>query len=143
MFIDASAIVAILAREPDAARFINAIETARAPLFTSPLAVFEASIALARIKTVDAKPHSETIMQAKKVVLAFMIANSILEIEISAAIGQRAIIAAARYGKITGHRADLNFGDCFAYAAAQAQSLPMLFKGNDFAQTDIRDALNL
>jgi ribonuclease VapC len=38
------------------------------------------------------------------------------------------------------HKASLNYGDCFSYALAKATSEPLLFKGNDFARTDIRSA---
>jgi ribonuclease VapC len=38
------------------------------------------------------------------------------------------------------HKADLNFGDCFSYALAKATGEPLLFKGNDFSQTDIKAA---
>lgn len=57
-------------------------------------------------------------------------------IQISAAIGREAIKAFRIYGKGR-HRADLNMGDCFAYACARAYRLPLLFKGNDFVHTDI------
>lgn len=40
------------------------------------------------------------------------------------------------------HPAALNFGDCFAYALAKARTLPLLFKGDDFAQTDIASAIS-
>lgn len=40
-------------------------------------------------------------------------------------------------GKRAGHKAKLNFGDCFAYAAAKAYRLPLVYKGDDFAQTDL------
>lgn len=43
----------------------------------------------------------------------------------------------ARYGKATGHQAQLNLGDCFSYAMAKALNLKILYKGNDFAQTDM------
>ena len=46
-----------------------------------------------------------------------------------------------RYGKGRGHRAQLNFGDCLAYAVAKVQNVPLLYKGADFARTDIRPAL--
>jgi ribonuclease VapC len=52
-------------------------------------------------------------------------------------IGSRAIDASARYGKAVGHQADLNLGDCFAYACAKSRDLPLLYKGNDFALTDL------
>ena len=45
-----------------------------------------------------------------------------------------------RFGK-SNHPAGLNFGDCFAYALADANGEPLLFKGDDFAQTDIPSAL--
>jgi ribonuclease VapC len=45
------------------------------------------------------------------------------------------------FGKGSKHRAQLNFGDCFAYALARATGEPLLFKGNDFGRTDIAVAL--
>ena len=45
-----------------------------------------------------------------------------------------------RYGRGTGHPAHLNFGDCLAYAAAAAHPAPLLFKGEDFALTDLSRA---
>jgi ribonuclease VapC len=45
--------------------------------------------------------------------------------------------ARTRYGKGTGHPAQLNFGDCFSYALAKTRNLPLLFKGDDFSHTDI------
>jgi ribonuclease VapC len=45
-----------------------------------------------------------------------------------------------RYGKGSGHPARLNYGDCFAYALARYLDEPLLFIGNDFAQTDIPQA---
>jgi ribonuclease VapC len=46
-----------------------------------------------------------------------------------------------RYGKGSGHPAQLNFGDLFAYALAKSRDIPLLFKGNDFAHTDIMSAV--
>lgn len=46
-----------------------------------------------------------------------------------------------QYGKGSGHPARLNYGDCFAYALARHLDEPLLFIGNDFAQTDIKQAL--
>lgn len=42
-----------------------------------------------------------------------------------------------RYGRGSGHPADLNFGDCFAYALSRATGAPLLFKGDDFIHTDV------
>lgn len=46
-----------------------------------------------------------------------------------------------RYGKGMGHPAQLNFGDCFSYALAKSLDVPLLYKGQDLAKTDIRSAL--
>ena len=59
------------------------------------------------------------------------------EVPISPQIGELAIDAAMSYGKAVGHAADLNFGDCFAYACAKAVGTGLLYKGNDFALTDL------
>ncbi len=55
--------------------------------------------------------------------------------------GPIAAEAARRYGKGSGHPAQLNFGDCLAYSVAKQRDLPLLYIGNDFSQTDLRSAL--
>jgi ribonuclease VapC len=45
------------------------------------------------------------------------------------------------FGKGSGHPAALNFSDVFSYALAKARNLPLLFKGSDFAETDIQPAV--
>ena len=140
MFLDASAIVAILAREPDAARFKKAIDVARPPLCVSPLTVYEASVSLARAKIgprAKRHPMPNEIRAAGSVVEAFIAANGVQQIAITPDIARGAVEAAATYGKVIGHAADLNFGDCFTYACAKAHGLPLLYKGNDFAKTDL------
>jgi ribonuclease VapC len=65
-------------------------------------------------------------------------------IEVAPVTGRQAQIARAAYrdfGKGSGHPAGLNFGDCFAYALAKDTGQPLLFKGGDFAHTDIVPAL--
>jgi ribonuclease VapC len=57
---------------------------------------------------------------------------------------QQARIAREAYrdfGRGSGHRAKLNFGDCFAYALAKALNEPLLYKGTDFSHTDVMPAL--
>lgn len=49
--------------------------------------------------------------------------------------------ASDQYGTGTGHRAQLNFGDCLSYAVAKHLEAPLLFKGDDFIHTDIESAL--
>jgi ribonuclease VapC len=54
---------------------------------------------------------------------------------------ETALAAFSRYGKGRGHPAQLNLGDCFAYAVAKNYRTSLLFKGEDFSKTDIRSAL--
>ncbi|BBD36979.1 truncated ribonuclease [Aminobacter sp. Y103A] len=56
---------------------------------------------------------------------------------ISGDVGSLAIDAGMRYGKAVGHPADLNFGDCFAYACARSLGAKLLYKGSDFSRTDL------
>ena len=66
-----------------------------------------------------------------------------LEIEIAPVTESQAKLARAayrRFGKGTGHPAGLNFGDCFSYALAMESGTPLLFKGADFAATDVMAA---
>ena len=62
-----------------------------------------------------------------------------LRVDIAAVTASQADIARKafrRYGRAR-HPANLNFGDCFAYALAKDKSVPLMFKGNDFGQTDV------
>ncbi|MFM7345843.1 MAG: type II toxin-antitoxin system VapC family toxin [Tagaea sp.] len=63
-------------------------------------------------------------------------------VPVDLAQGALAREAHRRFGKGTGHPAKLNFGDCFAYALAKTSGRPLLFKGADFALTDIEPAVN-
>ena len=68
-----------------------------------------------------------------------------LHIEIVDTTAEQARIARAAYrdfGKDSGHAAQLNYGDCFSYALAAATGEPLLYKGNDFSETDLRSALS-
>jgi ribonuclease VapC len=67
--------------------------------------------------------------------------SEIAVIAVTEAHARLAIDAYRRFGKCTQHPAQLNFGDCFSYALAKTLDQPLLFKGNDFSQTDIRSAL--
>jgi ribonuclease VapC len=133
MFVDASAIVAILNQEPEADRFSDAIEEGGEAI-TSPIAVFEATLAVCRIR------HA-TIEEAAADVNEFLTIASVRCVAITVGQTRTALDAFARYGKGRGHPAQLNLGDCFAYAVARDQDVPLLFKGNDFSQTDIESAV--
>ena len=139
MVIDASAIVAVLNHEDEADRIAASIDARPGRLMVSPLAIFEATLALARAGSAKSgrKTSRADVELAQAAVSAFVRANDIREIDVTPAIGRVAIEASSAYGKAVGHPADLNFGDCFAYACAKAHGAPLLFKGDDFTKTDI------
>ena len=131
MFIDASALTALLADEDDARVLIARLTQSNIRL-TSPLAVWEATIAIARVldlsiaETADALERYLALMEIKVVA-------------VPPETGRIALEAFDRYGKGR-HPARLNFGDCFAYACARHFVQPLMFKGADFPQTDIEAA---
>jgi len=139
-FVDASAIVAILNEEPGFQELEKRLSTETKRLYVSPLVRFEAIMAVARIhieatnKDVDRPAIVEA---ARSVVDDFISAMNAKEISVDEKVGRLATEAAIQYGKVAGHKAKLNFGDCFAYAAAKAYRLPLVYKGNDFLETDL------
>ena len=139
MYIDASAIVAILDREPEGPAFISRLEAAMPPFYVSPAGLFEAVLSLAakKARRAGVAPDAGLIDLARASVLQFVDDLGAEEIEIGARVRQLAIDAAARYGRAVGSEAKLNFGDCFAYACARSRSVPILYKGNDFSLTDL------
>lgn len=139
MFIDASAIVAILAREPGHEELEKTLATSDDPaMHISPLVRFEAIQALARQKTPTGRKTTPELLRASaEAVDAFAEDLGLEEISISHEIGEDALSASMSYGKVIGHPADLNFGDCFAYACAKALKTRLLYKGNDFLHTDL------
>jgi ribonuclease VapC len=131
MFVDASAICAILLREPEATAFTQKLEQASVRL-SSAIAVFESTCAIAREVGPDLR-------SARATVLRFLDAAEIRTVEIGDTERDGALDAMERFGKGR-HPARLNMGDCFAYACARAHGVPLLFKGDDFGQTDIEVA---
>ncbi len=132
MFVDASAIIAVLTGEPEADMLADRLGEARGPI-TSPVAVFEATLGLCR------KRHA-SVAEALADVREFLVAAGICIVPITDREAETALDASARYGKGRGHPARLNMGDCFAYAMAQNHRMPLLFEGDDFSKTDIPSA---
>ncbi len=128
MFVDASAIVAIIAQEADAAALASKLDSA-AEAYTSPIAIYEGALGVARLLNAP-------IEAASALVSDLIEAAEIRSLAIDSAIAQGAIAAFARYGRGR-HRAGLNMGDCFAYACAKSLDAPLLCKGDDFRHTDI------
>jgi ribonuclease VapC len=131
MFIDASAMIAIIVREEDGPALGERAQQADR-VFTSAVAVYEAVLGIARVR-------NTSVSGAEEVVNDFLREMRVETIPITAEIGRGAIAAFGRYGRGR-HPARLNMGDCFAYACSQAFDVPLLFKGNDFSETDIAPA---
>ena len=145
MFIDASAIVAILAEEPDSAELAAKLRASATGRYYSAIAVFEAAISLARMVTNlhdgrEAPIKPVTIEQTQLHVMNFLALVEAKETAVEGPILDRALDAACRYGKHVGSPARLNLGSCFAYACAKERNVPLLFNGNDFIHTDIERA---
>lgn len=128
MFIDASALCAILLDEPEAGEFSARIAAADVRL-TSAVAIYETVRALAR-------EGDDSIPAARNLIDRFLAKSAITLVEIGRLEREVALDALDRFGKGR-HSAKLNMGDCFAYACAKAQRVPLLCKGDDFPQTDI------
>ena len=128
MFVDTSAIVAILLGENDAHTLSAKLESAAHPL-TSPAVRLETSLVLANRR--DVGP-----LRAQHYFDGFASQVGLTEVQIDERIGRLAVDCFERYGKGR-NRAQLNFGDCLSYACAKAHGARLLFKGDDFAKTDI------
>lgn len=129
MFVDASAIVAIVSLEPEYARLADRLDQADSPI-TSGLAMFEAVTAIMRKKGLD-------VPDALAVVQDFLVRAEVDVVDLSAETASSALDAFAQYGKGRGHPAQLNLCDCFAYAMAKQHGVPLLYKGDDFSRTDL------
>ena len=127
--VDASAVVAILLSEPEARLFADVISDAE-DVRISAVTVLEASM----VMETRAPNWGQQAVDR-------LIADSNMEIVPFTAEQMRIARAAwLRYGRRR-HRAALNFGDCCCYALAKEMNAGLLYKGLDFAQTDIASAL--
>jgi len=126
VIVDSSSLIAVLKREPDAHRHIEAMARADGLLMATPTRV-EASIVAGRIglQGID----------------EFLEASGIELTDFTAEHAAVACSAHARYGRGSGSPAQLNFGDCMVYAVAKVLDQPLLFKGDDFTHTDIEPAI--
>jgi ribonuclease VapC len=131
MFIDASALTALLTEEHEARELLARLQQTRTRL-TSPLAVWEAAIAVSRLLDLSIDEAAEA-LESYLALMKFALAA------VPPAAGRIALDAFDRYGKGR-HPARLNFGGCFAYACARYFGHPLMFKGEDFPQTDIEAA---
>lgn len=139
MFLDASVIVAVINQEPDADALTEQLTQAARVCYVSPMVRFEAVQAIARSTAAmrGVSVTAKTLSIARELVDGLIVQLDAEDIDISAEIGSAAIDASMTYGKVVGHPARLNLGDCFAYACAKALKVPLLYQGDDFARTDL------
>lgn len=129
MVIDTSAVLAILFAEPEAQEFIAAIEIDPVHLMSAPN-VLEAMMVIEVRKGAPGVRELELMLHKANIdVVPFTKEHAVIAHQ-----------AWRKYGK-SNHAAGLNLGDCFSYALAKSSGEPLLFKGNDFSQTDIQVAI--
>ena len=128
MIIDTSALIAVLEQEPEAERIAHAL-AATAERMLSAANLVETGIVIQVRRGDDGARDLDLLLAKLRVDTVAVTANQ-------AAIARKAF---RRYGRGR-HAANLNFGDCFAYALAKDKSAPLLFKGDDFARTDVMTA---
>lgn len=129
MIVDTSALIAILLEEAERETFkrsLIATDTCR----LSVVSLVEATIVIERRRGADGGRALKRLLAEAGIEL----------MPVTAEQAESARRAWRRFGK-GNHRAGLNFGDCFAYALAETTGEPLLFKGEDFALTDIQSAL--
>ncbi len=132
VFLDTSAIVAVVAGEPDAAGFAAKLE-AEPERISAGHVLLEASMRLASLLGV-------TPTVADGLVTRLLREADVGIVPITEEVAQIAVAAFERYGKGRGGVANLNLGDCLSYACAKAHDSRLLYKGHDFSQTDIARA---
>jgi ribonuclease VapC len=123
--VDNSALIAILEQEPEADPFLSSIRDAPRSL-ASAVTVYETGIVIG-----GGRDSAAEVMQ-------FLDDLGIETVPFAEPYISRALEAYARYGKGIDPEARLNLGDCASYALAKTLDAPLLFKGNDFAATDIK-----
>ena len=131
--IDTSAIVSVIRREDDADA-IAACMVDASTVMLSAATLLEASIVLG-------DERFGILSEGDKLLDEFLYREGVIIEPVSTVQAQLARLAFGQFGKGTGHPAGLNFGDCFSYALAKSLDLPLLYKGGDFAKTDIASAL--
>lgn len=130
MIVDTSAIVAILRDEPDAESFAGAIAVARTRRISAVSYVEAAAVIDGSRDPIASRQFDNFFRESSFIVEAVTFEQARIARE-----------AYKDFGKGSGHAAQLNFGDCFAYALAKAMGEPILFKGQDFKYTDLASVL--
>lgn len=130
--VDTSALVAIAFAEPEREAFLQAIKIADKALISTVSAV-----------------ETRMVVHGRRGQRAVILMDDLLRLPMFELVApgapemDAAYAAFVAYGKGSGHPAGLNFGDVFSYALAKVRGLPLLYKGDDFAHTDIASALTV
>ncbi len=130
MIVDTSVVVAVLTGEPDAQKFLEAMQADSLRQMSAGTYLEVCVVFFRRQNPALSQDFDELLEQ--------------MEIRIEPVTFEQARIAREAYrnfGKGSGHRAGLNYGDCFSYALAKDKREPILFKGNDFKHTDLQFAV--
>jgi ribonuclease VapC len=130
VIVDTSALITVMRGEPDARTYSDALAASEFISMSAATYLETAIVVDSRRDPVASRLFDKLIASAR--------------IEIEDVTAEQALVARAAYrdfGKGTGHPARLNYGDCFAYALAKVSDRPLLFKGDDFAHTDVMSAL--
>ncbi len=130
MIVDTSALIAILRAEPEAARIAQALADATHARLSAANFVEAAALIDGSRDPVASRRYDDLLREARLIIEP-----------VTEAQARLARHAYRDFGKGSGHPAQLNFGDCFAYALAKDTNEPLLFKGTDFAATDVEPAL--
>ena len=128
MIVDTSALMAIILNEPESDMMLRKI------LQASPCRISAATRMEAATVVIRRHPAKADLVEA-----LFQRVQMAIE-PVTSEQARLGADAYRKFGRGTGHPARLNFGDCFAYALAKATGEPLLYKGDDFAQTDILTA---
>ena len=127
--IDSSALMAIILDEPERKSFLDSLDRAEKALVSAATLIESRMVA-------HGKGGEKLVLALDEIVQGYtmeIVPPGPAEIEIAHA-------AFVTYGKGNGHPAQLNFGDLFSYALAKSRGVPLLFKGDDFALTDVEVA---
>jgi ribonuclease VapC len=128
--VDTSAIVAIILGEPERAVFRRTIQDAGRVLISAASVI-----------------ETKMVVYGRRGPRAVVFVDDLFRLPVFEIVPpgpaelEAAYAAFVAFGKGSGHPASLNFGDLFAYAVAKTRGVPLLFKGNDFSETDIPSAL--
>ncbi len=127
--VDTSALVAIAFAEPERESFLRAVQISGKSLISTVCVV-----------------ETRMVVHGRRGQRAVILVDDLLRLPMFEMVApgpaemDAAYAAFVAYGKGSGHPAGLNFGDVFSYALAKVRGLPLLYKGDDFAQTDIASA---